>query len=233
MDIVQKKYLKRRKEEIFEKCNHKKMNCDCMRKFKKEMKLIRSNIPIKYISLKMKDITHPQIRIQKKVIKKYIKKIDEYFKRGIGFYLYGQTGLAKTALGVMILKAAIDKGKTAYFIDYRDLIDFYTKIWKMSGSEKGDTEKEFEDKIYCVDYLLIDNLGSEIKTKIDFSILEKILRKRNYANLPTIITSNVKITQYSRQKHCKFPDTMKSLLKANNKEIEFVGMDYRETIQSI
>ncbi len=228
MNEIQRRYLKRRKEEIFSRCNHDEMDCVCKRKFRREMKLImEGNIPIRYIKLKFCDITHPSLKAHKKMVMKYCKDYKRYFKEGIGFYFYGSTGLGKTALGILILKYVREKGKSVYFIDLKDLVMRYTSIWNEVGEKKKEYQDKFEKEILSVDYLMIDGLGLDINSKMIYDIMEKVMTTRVNGNLPTILTARHSIDTFCTQKQCHVPDKMKSLIDSVCIEKRFSGVDFR------
>ena len=228
LNKLQRKYLLRRKEELLKDCKHTGM-CECRKVFHLEMKKVKANIPFKYINFELKDVTHQAIKTEKELVKSYIKSQAKYYKEGRGLYMWGQPGLAKTALGTIILSYALRKGYSAHYIEFQDLAEFYTKAWDFSGDERREIKEDYDEKINHVDFLMIDNLGQEIDTKINPNILEKVIRFRVYHQLPIIYTSNKKLSVYCRNLKSSSGIIHSLFAESIQREIEFQGADFRKT----
>src|ERR1035437_5465635 len=91
-----KKKLLRLKEQIIlacTKCNGTAIGCSCLDVFRVEFRKVKSNLPAKYRSAKVEDITHPQILQARQVLQSYVSKIAEHKVSGMGLVMYGSRGL--------------------------------------------------------------------------------------------------------------------------------------------
>ena len=231
---VQDRFLKRKKKQIFKNCDHDRGFCNCRKKFHILIKKVKANIPKQYLELTWKDLDHPQIQQDKKNIKKYVKNIEKFYDRGFGIWLHGQPGLGKTTLGTFILGAAIKKGFEVHYIEFQEALDLYTAKWNKSGIEKENIENKFNKKILYRDFLLLDNLGRETRTKINLKALEKIIRFRTNNGLPTIFTSNLSIKKFCNRYGNNYKnnngDVLFSLLSSSVKTVKLEGFDYRRKV---
>src|ERR1035437_6719323 len=96
-----KKKLLRLKEQIIlacPKCSGAAIGCTCLDAFRVEFSKVKSNLPAKYRSAKVEDITHPQILQARLALQDYVNKIADHKASGMGLVLYGSPGLGKTYL---------------------------------------------------------------------------------------------------------------------------------------
>jgi len=230
---VQSRFLKKKKKEIFENCDHDEEICDCRKEFLLLIKKVKANIPKKYIELSWEDLDHPQIQQDKKNIKKYAENIEKFYDKSFGLFLYGQAGLGKTALGSIILNAAIKKRFSIYYIEFQNLLDFFTARWNKSGTEREDNKNAFNKKILYKDFLMIDNLGRETKTKINLKALEQVVRFRTNNGLPIIFTSNLSVKKFCNKYKSNGGNVLFSLLSGSVKKIKLEGFDYRKKVLGV
>lgn len=176
------------KKEIAKKEITRQHNCSgycaiCHKKWAVIDKMAEANIPAGYWLLNMKNFEGPEIL--KQHIIDYTENLDKNYSVGNSFCLAGNQGTGKTMSSICVLKAAIKKNYTAYYLTASDLLSELT-----SGKNY-----ELRQKIKNVDFLLIDELDSRFfssdATKILFSgIYENIFRSRCHNLLPTIICTN-------------------------------------------
>ncbi len=131
------------------------------------------------------DKIEPNDSVHKKVIVKYILKIREMRRKGIGLLFWGDNGVGKTACASLILKAARRRGFTCFFCRSFDLKDF------MIGSDEKSIS--IKRRIRDVDFLVIDDLGKEYSGESGFieRVLDNIFRERSGALKPVIVTTNM------------------------------------------
>ena len=80
--------------------------------------LERMNLPPEFWRSKVTDIEDEETR---KVVSRYLKKIDEMVSEGIGLLLYGVPGVGKTIIAALIAKEARTWKHTVFF----------TMIWEL------------------------------------------------------------------------------------------------------
>lgn len=122
--------------------------------------------------------------------KDYCNKLRE---NNYGLYFFGNSGVGKTYLATAMVNYLVDNNKRAMFItatDFFDLINTYS----FSFSNEKKELKEKIDLLKEIDFLVIDDLGSEIFYKQNNSFLSTLLDARIDKKLETVITSN--LSQY-------------------------------------
>lgn len=107
------------------------VNCTCVEDFEKRLRLIQANIPKKYWDFDFRNLKKEYSESNKiplKIIKSYTEKIREMVDKGIGLYIQGTHGLAKTALSYYILKEAIKQDMICYSISMSQLTKIFYDI---------------------------------------------------------------------------------------------------------
>ncbi len=134
---------------------------------------------------------------------------------------YGETGLGKTFLCNCIAKDMLDKGKTVLYVTAPRM---FKKIedYRFNRDEVNDANHQME-LIFQVDILIIDDLGSEFSTVITNTELFNIINTRLLEKNPTIISTNLNLTDFQSQ----YSDRIVSRLFGNYKLLRFFGDDIR------
>lgn len=152
-----------------------------------EEKLLEAGILREYWNYKFKDFCPQPSYVQHMTFMRdtesYLKNIREKREEGNIWLILGSVGVGKTLAASLILKEAIKKDYSCYYIVWTDLVDGTLKDSDM-----------LNQKIRSVDFLVIDDVG---KDKIhagkvsNFAedLLEKIVKPRFSNKLPTILIS--------------------------------------------
>ena len=94
--------------------------CRCHSLFIRQARYLSAGIPLKYWDFTLEELTQEFVDNNPEAMElvyMYIDKIEECVKEAKGFFLYGGRGLGKTGLGCIILKAALDHGVRAAFVN--------------------------------------------------------------------------------------------------------------------
>lgn len=122
----------------------------------------------------------------------YLDKIDTMFSINSGIFFCGSNGVGKTMLSCIIAKEAYRHRYTTRRCTFIDYIDKYTRVWSAKNSEE---KESCEDTLYtyykAVEFLILDEVGKEIDSKVSAPILEDLLRYREDNGLVTIICTNL------------------------------------------
>ena len=107
-----------------------------------------------------------------------------------------------------------------------EYIDKYTRAW----SSKSSDEKElFEDELYtyykAVEFLVLEEIGKEIDSKVAAPILEDLLRYREDNGLVTILCTNLNTETLAE----RYGESCMSLLRGNTVPITIECKDKRNT----
>lgn len=188
-----------------------------------EEKMLRNTgIPKRYQAITMAEIERrgipPTVERQAELIKRYIAILDEAIKEGNGLYLRGEAGTMKTTFAIAIMREAMKKNFSCFFISAVSLMD---KLFSLPDAER----RVFETKIATTDILVVDDLGQEhekswIQTKI------RALFNERYNNMKTtIITTNL-----GSQVRELYVESMIDRLQSVNWIIDFKGKSVREKV---
>lgn len=115
-----------------------------------------------------------------------------------GMLLIGPKGCGKTYLACAVLQALMAKHlKQGYFINVNDL--FSRLKWAMDRpkGKKGETSEDIHRLLTHTEFLVIDDLASERPSPWVLSELYSIINYRHEWLKITIITSDVKLSDYS------------------------------------
>lgn len=128
--------------------------------------------------------------------KNFCENFDEFEK---GLFFYGSTGLGKTFLSCAAAKNLIDKGKIVIFMRASKLFSLLEdyKFGRLS-------DKKIIDNIYSCDLLIIDDLGAEVKNKLNTSMIFDILDERIISKKKMIINTNLDMNELSKEYSMRF-----------------------------
>ena len=141
----------------------------------KERAIERAGIPLRY-----RDAAHP-----------YAAKMAALASEGQGFYIFGPNGTYKTTLAMAAALQLIETGRRVMAVATYDLMD-------AMRSRKDEDRALFERAAGC-DVLILDDLGKEASnTAYACERLFAIIDKRDKAMLPTIVTSNYRLSEIAK-----------------------------------
>jgi len=180
VDKIEIENLKKQIIDSCQKCGGYDLQCVCYRKFWAAAQKIVAGIPAKYRKLTFDDLNDPNVQAPKKKVLAYLKELEDNFNNGLGLYIYGENGTGKTALASCAVMAAIDKGYSGLSTNLNILTNLFVR-------------ENLRD-VFETDFLIIDDLGKEMRTQKSSDLLgtalDTVLRTRTNALLPTFITSN-------------------------------------------
>lgn len=126
---------------------------------------------------------------------RFAHNLDDVSQKNLLFT--GSTGLGKTFLANCIAAEAIKQGKSVIYqtapILLDKMVDYKFKF------NKTDDEREEYDKIFNVDLLIIDDLGTEATNSAKFSELFNILNTRLLKNKKILISTNLKPQEIKKE----------------------------------
>jgi len=163
----------------------------------------------------------PATYTQDAIVTSSIAFVNSFDKKFENLYLFGNSGLGKTFICHCIAKELLDKGKTVLYLTalrlFKVLEDY--RFNRDSLSEPD----EMIEAIDSVELLVIDDLGSEISTRVTEAGLFDIINHRLITQKSTIISTNLSINQLKAQ----YTERLSSRISGNYEIIEFWGNDLR------
>ncbi len=159
------------------------------------------------------------IEIIKKISLDFCKNIKSENSKNLLFT--GNTGLGKTFLSNCIAREVIQKGFNVVYQTSPILMDQILE-YKFSY-DKTDEQKEKYNKIFNVDLLIIDDLGTETMNNNKFTELFNIINTRLLNNKKMVISTNLTLNDlYNR-----YDERILSRLIGNFTICKFIGDDIR------
>lgn len=168
-----------------------------------------------------------ELKKVKGLVQAYIEDLDNNFENNKGLFLYGSNGVGKTMLSSIILKEAYRHRYTSRRSTFVEYVDKYTKVWNAkSAEEKATLEDELYTYYKAVEFLVLEEVGKEIDSKVSAPILEDLLRYREDNGLVTIVCTNLNIPLMTE----RYGESCISLLKGNTTPVMIECEDKRATI---
>lgn len=155
----------------------------------------------------------------KKIALSFCKNIADYKQRNLLFV--GKAGTGKTFMSSCIANEAIEQGHTVLYQTAPILMDMMLEA-KFS-TQKDSLQKEQYDKVFDVDLLIIDDLGTETLNNMKFTELFNIINTRLLKNKKTIISTNLALSELAAE----YDDRVMSRLIGNYTVCKFFGDDIR------
>jgi len=118
-------------------------SCSCSKEFLRRASYVGANIPKKYWDFNLQHLT-PEFsksnEVSINVIKKYCTDIERVIEEGIGLYVQGVSGLAKTSLAFCIVKEALEHNIPSYSIRMSQLTKL---LFEAINDEQKKAELDF------------------------------------------------------------------------------------------
>ena len=165
-----------------------------MRSSLSESSLIMMGVPKRFVDKTIKDFKDygdEELAEVKEYVSDYLNNVVENFEEGNGIFFYGSNGVGKSFLASIMLKEFYRHRYSCRRVTFIQYINEYTRMWDYHGDEKETLESDFYTRYKAVEFLVLEEVGKEIDSKIAKPILEDLLRYREEHGLITVICSNV------------------------------------------
>ena len=156
--------------------------------------LIMMGVPRRFCDKTIKDFStygKKSLKDIKKFVNDYLDNINDNIEDNKGICFIGSNGVGKSFLSCIILKEAYKHRYSCRRVTFSSYISAYTESWGASKSERDVIENELFEKYKGVEFLVLEEIGKEIDSKIAKPILEDLLRYREEHGLVTIICTNL------------------------------------------
>lgn len=133
---------------------------------------------------------------------------------------YGTTGVGKTFLSNCIARELLN---TSHSVIYLTAVEFFKKLSDNAFADARDKDKTDTSFIVDCDFLIIDDLGTELSNKFTTSRLFYILNERILRNRSTLISTNLTLNQLRDQ----YSERVSSRIIQSYQIFKFYGADIR------
>lgn len=190
-----------------------------------ESSLILMGVPKHFCKVSLRDFkTYEGVKEVKVFVQNYIDNLDENMEENKGIFFCGSNGVGKSMLSCIILKEAYRKRYSCRRLTFSQYIGYYTEAWNVRDKqEKESLETDFYERYKAVEFLVLEEIGKEIDSKIAKPILEDLLRYREEHGLVTVICSNIPMKVLEE----KYGASIASLCKGHMTPVTIVGKDMR------
>ncbi len=202
--------------------------CSCVKKIAGEIMLNSVSLPVKncrfdnfnldYYEESSEKGAKPKKRMTEILdfVKAYAYEFSPSSSESLIFY--GPTGVGKTHLSLAIMYELVNKG---FDVTYGSAFNLFSKI--ETEHFKYNTDDTYEEAINS-DLLIIDDLGSEFTSPYSVAVLYNLLNTRILASKPTIINTNLTITDIQN----KYTPRISSRIIGEYTAKVFEGSDIRQ-----
>jgi DNA replication protein DnaC len=180
-----------------------------------------ARIPRRYreISFEHSDVIDMERRCPTQVaeVRAFVRDIGTNLDAGRGLWLSGGYGTGKTALAMIVSKAAIDVQRSVAIYSCPRLLSVIRESIDRGGV------LDFLDRLAAADLLHIDDLGAEHRTEWVLEQLYSIVNARYEDQRSTLITSNLSRDELAEQ----LGERIVSRLEGSCELLPFYGPDQR------
>lgn len=178
------------------------------------------------------DVSNAKFKAIFKRCKKYTEVADQVLNRGIGIYLFGPSGVGKSHLTACMANKLMESYYTVLYTNFSEISKQIRGTYDNKKRE-AETEQAFIEKLANIDFLFIDDFGTErvSKNEEDLWLQEKvfeIVNKRYNNNKPIIFTSNYSLGDMVAKRGLA-PKTMDRIVETCE-AMELQGASYRAKI---
>lgn len=161
--------------------------------------------------------------------KNYCEVSSKVLEKGYGIYIYGDSGVGKSHLTACMANELFKQCRSVLFTNFFEIAE----IIKGTFNKNTENEKDMIDRIATVDFLFIDDLGTEKVTKNgeDNWLQEKIFEviNKRYNNMkPTVFTSNYSLEQLITERGL-MEKTVDRILEMSSAILRIEGESHRIT----
>jgi len=122
----------------------------------------------------------------------YLADLGTNLSEGRGICFIGSNGVGKSFLSCILLREAYRRRYSCRRVTFSSYISAYTESWGTHDkNEKEVMEQDLYEKYKGVEFLVLEEIGKEIDSKIAKPILEDLLRYREERSLSTVVCTNL------------------------------------------
>lgn len=156
--------------------------------------LIMMGVPKKFCNKTIADFDtfgKKSLKSVKDFVSDYLDNLLTNVEENNGICFIGSNGVGKSFLSCIILKEMYRHRYSCRRVTFSSYITAYTESWGANKTDRDVIEQDLLDKYKGVEFLVLEEIGKEIDSKIAKPILEDLLRYREEKGLVTIICTNL------------------------------------------
>lgn len=121
-------------------------------------------------------------------VSRYAKKIVEMIATGSGLLITGERGVGKTGAAAVLIKEAVRRGFTAYFVSHTEIAELRFEDRAFGDGKDGVSVNQ---KILSAEILFLDGFDEPFLVDKAFGPLqlERLISRRNANGLATVLTT--------------------------------------------
>lgn len=178
-------------------------DCRCrpLRIARRRAARLEARIPRRYLLTSFEQLEGDALAAfpeQIRVVRRYVRDLATNLDEGRGLWITGDVGTGKTALAMLVSKAAIDAGRTVAIYSLPRLLDLMRDLMKESVQREGGLVG-FLDTLCAVDLLHIDDVGAENRTDWVIEQLYSIVNTRYEEQRSIVFTTNLDLDELREQ----------------------------------
>ncbi len=150
---------------------------------------LEARIPRRYMALTFEQLEGDMLaafREQIRVVRRFSTRIAENLDEGRSLWIMGDVGTGKTALAMLVSRAALQAGRTVAIYSLPRLLNLIRESIEHEGGVVG-----FLDTLSSVDLLQIDDVGAENRTDWALEQLYSIVNARYEDRRSVVMTTNL------------------------------------------
>ncbi len=150
---------------------------------------LEARIPRRYVGLSFEQLEGDMLSAfpeQIRVVRRFVAQISENLDEGRSIWVMGDVGTGKTALAMLISKAALQASRTVAIYSLPRLLNLIRE-----SIEGEDGVVGFLDRLCAVDLLHIDDVGAENRTDWALEQLYSIVNTRYEDGRSIVMTTNL------------------------------------------
>ncbi|MGA8354715.1 MAG: ATP-binding protein [Solirubrobacteraceae bacterium] len=158
---------------------------------------LEARIPRRYAGLSFEQLEGDMLAAfpeQIRVVRRFAGHISENLEQGRGVWIMGDVGTGKTALAMMISRAALEAGHTVAIYSLPRLLNLIRESIEQEEGVVG-----FLDRLSTVDLLHVDDVGAENRTDWALEQLYSIVNTRYEDSRSIVVTTNLDPSELGEQ----------------------------------
>ena len=189
-----------------------------------KIQMLHANIPREFWHIELKNFKGRPKTLGR--VHNYCKKMHIVKRKGFGFIFFGGYGVGKTSLQMIILKEAIRRGYSAFYITLSEIFQYLYMGW-----DYPPLLKELGDILKNTTFLGLGEVGRDYHRKgsetFVMSTFDNFFRFRRSRCLPTSIDTNLQVGDLEGT----YGNALISLFSSRLKLEKVRGKDFRMIVQ--